>query len=174
MSLYTPVHESFVRFCKAKSYGIMEYEDLINETVLRAFEDIDKLRNKKAFLSFLFGIASNIIKNILRSKNRMTYNSEYDDRVEDFSPSADTQYDIEILYRALNQLPETTKEALILFEISGFSIKEIAKIQDSGLSAVKQRLKRGRESLSEILGVSGLKEDKKLKKSQLLTAMFLL
>ena len=40
---------------------------------------------------------------------------------------------------------------LILFEISGFSIKEVAGLQAASISAVKQRLKRGREKLTEIL-----------------------
>jgi len=55
------------------------------------------------------------------------------------------------LHRALALLPEAQREALILFEISGFSIKEVAGLQAASISAVKQRLKRGREKLTEIL-----------------------
>ena len=51
----------------------------------------------------------------------------------------------------MSLLPEEQKEAVILFEISGFSIKEICEIQQAGESAVKQRLKRGRQKLTEIL-----------------------
>ncbi|PIZ05301.1 MAG: RNA polymerase subunit sigma-24, partial [Flavobacteriales bacterium CG_4_10_14_0_8_um_filter_32_5] len=40
---------------------------------------------------------------------------------------------------------------IVLFEITGFSIKEIMEIQNSSESAVKQRLKRGREKLVELL-----------------------
>lgn len=54
------------------------------------------------------------------------------------------------LHHALAQLPEQQKEALILFEITGLSIKEIMIIQDSTESAVKQRLFRGRKSLALI------------------------
>jgi RNA polymerase sigma-70 factor (ECF subfamily) len=46
---------------------------------------------------------------------------------------------------------EEQREAIILFEIAGFSIKEIVVIQNASESAVKQRLKRGREKLVEIL-----------------------
>jgi RNA polymerase sigma-70 factor (ECF subfamily) len=52
---------------------------------------------------------------------------------------------------ALAQLPIAQKECIILFEISGFKIKEIAEIQSVSEDAVKQRLKRGRERLQEIL-----------------------
>ena len=56
-----------------------------------------------------------------------------------------------MLHKALAILPENQKECIILFEISGFSIKEIMAIQNVSESAVKQRLKRGRAKLVEIL-----------------------
>jgi len=171
MDLYSPIHESFIRFCKAKSYGIIEYEDLINETILRAYSSFESLKNKKAFLGFLFGIASNIIKNSLRRKDFISYKAEYNSNIEDVSYSLERKHDIELLYKALNQLPEKTKEAIILFEISGFSIKEISEIQDSSNSAIKQRLKRGRESLSTILGV---KDVNKTTSPSFLSIMFTL
>jgi len=60
------------------------------------------------------------------------------------------------LHQALSKLPEVQKEAIILYEISGFSIKEIATIQDASEPAVKQRLKRGREKLVEILNYEAI------------------
>ena len=67
--------------------------------------------------------------------------------------NANTEIDAEVylLHRALALLPEAQREALILFEISGFSIKEVAGLQAVSISAVKQRLKRGRKKLTEIL-----------------------
>ena len=53
-----------------------------------------------------------------------------------------------MLHKALSYLPELQREALILFEITGYSIKEIMEIQKSGSSAVKQRLARGRKELA--------------------------
>jgi len=51
------------------------------------------------------------------------------------------------LYEQLNKLDNITRECIILFEISGFSIKEIMTILNLGESAVKQRLSRGRKQL---------------------------
>ena len=59
--------------------------------------------------------------------------------------------DREWLYKALSRLPEQQREAILLFEISGFSIKEIAVLQESSESAIKQRLSRGRQQLLEQL-----------------------
>ncbi len=152
MKLYAITHEGFVRYCKARAYGIMDYHDLVNETVLRAFDGFDTLKNRKAFSGFLYGIASNIIKNELRVKGRTEYKDEVKQyRIEE--NKAEKKLEIEALYRALAKLPEEQEEAVVLFEISGYSIKEIAEMQKATVSAVKQRLKRGREKLTELLKV---------------------
>jgi len=65
--------------------------------------------------------------------------------------NAETNLDVEILYKALQKLPASQAEAIVLFEISGFSLNEITEIQGGTLSGVKTRLKRGREKLASIL-----------------------
>lgn len=59
--------------------------------------------------------------------------------------------DIYFLNQALSKLVSEQRESVILFEIVGLSIKEIMEIQGVSESAVKQRLKRGRERLTELL-----------------------
>jgi RNA polymerase sigma-70 factor, ECF subfamily len=175
MKLYEPVHNSFVRFCAAKAYGVMETGDLVNETILNAFADFEKLKEKKAFLSYLFSIACNVVNNTLRKKKVVSYTNEFDCQIEDKTqPVYETKSEIELLYKALNKLPDAQKEALILFEISGFSIKEISEIQKAGISSVKQRLKRGREKLSEILCCPKISSENVLKRSPVLMNMFFL
>ena len=47
LQLYEPIHDRFERFCRARVYGKsceMEYSDLINETLLVAFEKTDTLK----------------------------------------------------------------------------------------------------------------------------------
>ena len=51
----------------------------------------------------------------------------------------------------LGKLPPKQKEALVLYEITGLTLKEIREIQGGTLSGVKSRLKRGRNSLSELM-----------------------
>ena len=173
MKMYEEIHTSFIRYCKAKSYGILDYKDLVNETILRAFESFDKIKNKKSFPAYLFNISSNIIKNELRKKNRETNKSfiiNQDLYVENKSIQ---KFEIELLYKALSKLPEEQKEAIILFEISGYSIKEITKIQDSSISAIKQRLKRGRDKLAIILNIPKIEKEKLNGKSKILISLFL-
>lgn len=150
MQLFQPVHARFERFCKARVYGEMDFRDLMQESVRVAFEKFDTLTDKKAFLHFLFGISIRILANSNRKISEERWSAEYVNNQSDEN-RAEKQLEIEDLYKALGQLPEKHREALILFEISGFSIKEIAGLQDAGESAVKQRLARGRQQLTELL-----------------------
>jgi RNA polymerase sigma factor (sigma-70 family) len=152
LELYEPIHDRFERFCRARVYGNMDYRDLMNETLLVAFSKFDTLRSKEAFLSFLFGISVRIVGNYHQKKREERFGenqSIYE--IADNCTNAQAHTDVYYLHQALAQLNEDQRECIILFEISGFSIKEIMEIQRASESAVKQRLKRGREKLLEIL-----------------------
>lgn len=152
LSLYQPVHDRFERFCRARAYYDMPYEDLMNETLLVAFHKFEALKKEGAFLSFLIGISTRLLANAHRKHRAETVEDEQllinyadaDERIEQ-------QFEVEFLHQALAQLPDAQREALILFELTGFSIKEIMELQNSSLSAVKQRLARGRVALASIV-----------------------
>lgn len=151
MQLYEPNHARFERFCKARVYGEMDFKDLMHDAVVIAYQKFDSLKDPSAFLSFLIGIAIRILANNKRKQKR----SEKYVRDLSFHDFEDEQHvrkmDIDHLYAALSLLPAVQRETLILFEILGYSIREIADFHQAGESAVKQRLSRGRSSLKEIL-----------------------
>jgi len=150
MSLYKPIHARFERFCKARVYGEMDFKDLMQETVVVAFEKFEGINNKDAFLHFLFGISIRILSNSTKKIREEKWSDSFENRSHGYS-EAERQLEIEDLYKALGKLPELQREALILFEISGFSIKEVAVIQEASEDAVKKRLTRGRQELAKLL-----------------------
>lgn len=159
LKMYEPVHERFERFCRARVYGDMEYTDLINSTLVAVYENLDALKDKKALLSYLCSVSINILANNHRKKKPELENNI--SKVEatnqsDISLSADVSF----LYEALRKLNPEQREAIILFEITGFSIKEIAEVQNARVSTVKQRLKRGREKLKKRLTFDALLNEK--------------
>lgn len=174
LKLYEPVHESFARFCHAKAYGLVEAEDLIAETITCALENFHTLKNEKAFLSFLFSIASNLVN---KQNRRLKFKGDFDENLFSRKVSdelnSDQAVDIKLLYQAIEQLPTAMSEAIILFEISGFSIKEVSKIQNASTSAIKQRLKRGRMKLAKLLGADELLNEPVKKRSTYLASIFL-
>lgn len=157
LTLYEPIHDRFERFCRARVYGDMDFRDLINETLLKAYQKFDELRSKEAFLSFLFSISVRILANNKRKLKEDSDQFETKSSVLfDVNSNTESSAEIYFLHKALAQLSEDQRESIILFEISGFSIKEIAKIQSTTESSVKQRLRRGRMKLKEILTYESL------------------
>lgn len=163
LALYEPIHDRFERFCRARVYGDMDFRDLINETLLVAFDKFETLRSKEAFLSFLFSISVRILSNNkLKKKERLLNSDDQIERIGDVNSASDVKTDIHFLYEALSELNSEQRECIILFEISGFSIKEIAQIQDSTESSIKQRLRRGRIRLSELMNYEAVPKNRDL------------
>lgn len=163
LALYEPIHDRFERFCRARVYGDMDFRDLINETLLVAFDKFETLRSKEAFLSFLFSISVRILSNNKLKKKERVFNSDDQiERIGDVNSAGDVKTDIHFLYEALSELNSEQRECIILFEISGFSIKEIAQIQDSTESSIKQRLRRGRIRLSELMNYEAVPKNRDL------------
>ena len=152
LRLYKGVHDRFERFCRARACGDMPYEDLMNESLMVAFQKIDQLEKESSFLPFLIGISRRLLANH-RRKQKLVAVADESMLVNYADPDdqVNKRVNVAFLHQALAFLPEAQREALILFEITGFSIKEIAQLQDSSEAAIKQRLSRGRKSLATVI-----------------------
>lgn len=151
MRLYEPVHNRFERFCKARVYGEMDYKDLMHDTVVIAFEKFNPKVEPSTFLSFLFGISIRVLANNKKRSDKKSMHLSSLKNADFTHNLSQQQEEIAHLYQALNSLAEIQKETIILFEIVGYSIKEIAALHSSSENAVKQRLHRGRLELKRIL-----------------------
>ncbi len=149
---YQSCHEPFLRYCSALTYGKMDCEDLVQDILLAAYTHYDKIENKDQLLHYLIRAARNrSVSTFRKQKYKATLLAKHTERLAAREVSADTILEIQLLYKTLNQLPEKQKDALILFEISGFSMKEIAAIQEKSEGAVKTNISRGRQKLKELL-----------------------
>ena len=159
MSYYEPVHARFERFCKARVYGEMDFKDLMHDTLVVAYEKFDKVQHADTFLYYLFGITIRLLANANRKKQALlTRDGDLLSLELTVRNLSEQQFEHEQLYAALALLPEIQKESLVLYEISGFSVKEIAKIHECTEDAVKQRLSRGRKTLIQILSMAELEQ----------------
>lgn len=154
MELYQPLHPRISNYCRAITGQNETAKDLLSETILNAYENFDKLKKHDAFIYYLFGIASNLFKKQLRRKKfSATYEPESELKITDTKVNSEDWVDVSILYEQLKKLPNKQREAIILFEINGFSIEEIQTIQKGSISGVKSRLSRGRMKLKQLLEV---------------------
>jgi RNA polymerase sigma-70 factor, ECF subfamily len=154
MILYEPVHLSFQRFCRARTRSAEDAKDLINETVLVAYQGIDRLRDDKAFLGFVFGIASRLLKKQYRRQRFWgLFDYEKSEAIEANTITPEQGLDVQFLYEALHKLPLKYQDAVVLHCISGFSLQEVAAIQKSSVSAVKVRVMRAKIRLKKLLQI---------------------
>ena len=152
LALYEPIHVQLSRFCRAISGNREDAEDLMNDTILIALEQMVRIKNKSLFKAYLFSIASNINKmRFRRTKFRVEFSEKEINQIIDLANNPEDATEFRIIYDKMLALTAKTSETLILFHISDLSIEEIQKIQGGSISGVKLRLKRGREKLLKLL-----------------------
>ena len=169
MELYEPCESSLSGFARAMTGNREDASDLVSDVLLTVYENFDKIKNRSMFKPYLFTTASRIWKRKrFRAKIFGKYDAETAEMTADGSASPETSVDIKFLYEALEKLSAKMKEAVILFEISGFSIAEIKEIQGGSLSGVKTRLARGRQKLAELMDAddSSINMDNERKESK--------
>jgi RNA polymerase sigma-70 factor (ECF subfamily) len=153
MALLRPYHTPLSRFVHALTQDAEAGRDLLSETILQAYEGLGTLRNDDAFRSYIFTIVRRLHYRQLRRKKWWgVFDPSQAERIADSnSPAPDSRLDTMLLDRAIATLPKKQREAVILFEISGFSLEEIREIQGGSLSGVKSRIVRGRDRLVKML-----------------------
>ena len=155
MAFYTPVHEPFERFCKARACAHYSFRDLMQESIMVAYSKFEEIREPEKMLYYLFGIASRLLANHQRKasfrKTDPFPEQEMADGAAFLAPDADRKAESEHLYRALDLLPPEQRDALIYFEIAGCPVKEIAAFTKKSEAAIRQQLSRGRSRLLELL-----------------------
>lgn len=154
LELLNGVLTSLSNYARSMTKNQDDAKDLMSETVLIAYENFHKLRKKESFKYFLFTIASRLIfKRKYKNKFFLEYDEKYENKLSTSDTAPDILLDLKILNETMRKLPPKQYEAIVLFEISGFSIEEVSKIQGITQSGVKSRLKRAREKLKSLLQV---------------------
>ena len=149
---YHTCQKRFMRYCAVLAHGRMEVEDLAQDVLLATYERFDQIKQKDQLIGYLIRTARNRSIDHWR-KNR--YQTELlEKHAEELSVSnlsPETALDVQLLYKTLDRLSAKQRDTIILFEICGFSIQEIADIQKSNANTVKSHLKRGRKKLRQLL-----------------------
>lgn len=125
-----------------------ECEDAVQETLLRAWQKRDTLRDEAAFRFWLTRILTNTCNTMLR-KNRRSQTTELDENAP--APEYDGMAN-RALHDAIGRLPQELRLPIILHYLEGFSTKEISMLLKRPEGTVRNRLFRARQQLKELLG----------------------
>lgn len=141
-----------------------EAEDVAQEAFLKAYRALASFRGDSAFYTWLYRIAINTAKNALVSNRRRPVDFDLDlqdpeqyDRHARLKES-DTPEGVllteeirNVVERAMEQLPEDLRTAIILRELEGMSYEEIAEAMDCPVGTVRSRIFRAREAIDRKL-----------------------
>jgi RNA polymerase sigma factor (sigma-70 family) len=141
--------------------SLSQSEDLAQETFVAAWKDLRALREPQRLAAWLCGIARRMVAGALRRRQRDPAQraAPLDLAAESPAPEAiPVEHAIRreeeaILWRCLEQIPETYREPLILFYREGQSVEHVAELLGVAPEAVRQRLSRGRKQLEQGLAV---------------------
>lgn len=159
LSRYALVHDRFARYCRSHAWGLLDPADLVQETVLVALQRYESIKDKEKLLYWMICVANNLVRDLMR---RQKFSAAFDEkmlrRMESRTGDPEAALDMHYLHKAINQLGDQEKEALLLFEVSGFSMQEIADMQQCRVEAVKTRVSRARQRVRKLLEEEGVPE----------------
>jgi RNA polymerase sigma-70 factor (ECF subfamily) len=152
IALLQPHYNSAAQYCRALFQGTGDAEDVLQDAIIAAMENIGALKEEEKFRSWFFTI---ITRTFYAARNRQTKKGKLFAVLKENDSNFpavfhdDVLSDREtILQEALHSLTEKERAAVLLFELGGFSLTEIQHIQgEKSLSAIKSRLSRTREKL---------------------------
>lgn len=156
--LLEPVHGPALVFARNLSRSRSDGDDLFQEALVRAFTRLGTLRDEAAFRGWLYRIVISVHRNRSRRafwrrfvQLEATSTSDDPDATgDDYRTAGSSPERVEAARRArlaLAKLPAVQRESIVLFEIEGWSVDEIAALHEVSTSAVKSRLARGRDRL---------------------------
>jgi RNA polymerase sigma-70 factor (ECF subfamily) len=126
--------------------------DLVQETLLKAWAHRDSFEPGTNMQAWLFTILRNQFRSEYRKRRREVEDADGVHASTLTAPEAQTSHiEMEEMKRALDQLPSDQREALILVGASGFSYEEASQICGCAVGTIKSRVNRARMRLAELL-----------------------
>jgi RNA polymerase sigma-70 factor (ECF subfamily) len=136
-------------------------EDVVQETMLRAWRSRTELRNSTALRPWLLTIVRRENARLHERKRLATVDLDEVIASQDIALALnDADPEIADLRRAIVALPDEYREPIVLQVLGGFSTDEIAKELDLTVPAVLTRLFRARNKLREMYGVDAVRASK--------------
>lgn len=157
--------DPLMRTARRMTKNDSDAEDLVQETMLKAYRFFNRFEEGTNCKAWLFKIMTNIFINNYRSKAKAPQSLAFDEIDDSFlfgqlaQVKSVSNPEVEFFSRifdddvkdAIGELPEDFRIVVVLSFLEGFSYQEIADITDLQIGTVKSRLHRGRKLLQKSL-----------------------
>ena len=131
-------------------------EDAAQESFARALVNLRNLKNKERFAPWLAGICRNVAKDMLAVKVRRIN----PDDMSQVEGDNDSDRNGKLIRRAIEQLPESAKELVVLRYYDGLSYEQIGSVLGISKASINGRLTRAKRKMAEYLRRNGFPENR--------------
>lgn len=144
-----------------------EAEEVAQEAFVKAFIHAGKYKTIARFSTWLYTIATNLVRNRMRSKGRAPkifslwgrsrFDGEEEKQIDILDPGRSPEEKLNdrelsgVINRAIQQIPEKYRESFVLREINQLSYEEIAAVTGLKLGTVRSRINRARSCFRKIV-----------------------
>ena len=140
------------RYCARMTGSVIDGEDAVQEALVKAIEAFpafDAIENPEAWL---FRIAHNATLDLLRRRTRQEARQAEKEleMIVDPVSTVEDRLNAAVSLRTFMRLPAAQRSSVILMDVLGYSLAEIADVTEASLPAVKAALHRGRVRLKEL------------------------
>lgn len=141
----------FLNVARKMTHNILDAEDLVQDTFIRAFKFINTFQPGTNCRAWLYRIMKNLFINMSRKKNaHPTVNIE-DYHYERSSDNYEPEVTIHEIMKLIQEIKDEHRAMIILYHLEEFSLKEISKTLNWPLGTVKSRLHRARREFKKVL-----------------------
>lgn len=143
-------------FAFSLTYDLDRSDDLVQDTLVRAWTKAASFRRGTNLTAWLFTILRNLFYSEQRKRKREVEDADgvHAARLASL-PEQEVRMEMAQFQDALNLLPQSQREALILVGAQSFTYEEAAEICGVAVGTIKSRVSRARVRLIEALGMVG-------------------
>ena len=156
--LYTLHYENLCKYIYGHTKNLQKSEDIVQSTMLIAWEKRETLNPEKSVKSYLYKIAFHQFINIYRNEEKHSeFLIAYKDTALSYFPSEKKETLSEkenIIFNAIETLPPKCKEVFLLSKQQSFKYKEIAEELDISIKTVEIHMSKALRKLKEALSYS--------------------
>lgn len=152
-TLYDKYAAKMLGVCIRYFRNIDEAEDALQEGFIKIFNNIDKFRNEGSFEGWIRRIIVNTALNYYKSNLKHYFSTDYSE-IEEMIEDDKLKFDnlsMEFLLKIIQDLPEGYRLVFNLYEIEGYSHKEIAEMLGVSVNTSKSQLMKAKRSLQKVL-----------------------
>ncbi len=132
--------------CMGMLGNVADAEDIAQDTMLKGFVDISKLRDGSQFSPWITRIAKNMCINLVRREKHSKKVFE-----EKAKQSNESKPENDKLQQAIEKLPQETRLPLLMYYFDGRSVKTVAETLNISVPGVYLKLRAATEQLHELL-----------------------